>query len=49
MGAGAKAIIVITADVLHENKHMQSVFRHSGLKVSSQLRQGVYHFDLDFE
>jgi hypothetical protein len=27
---------------------MQAVFHHSGLKVRSQLVEGVYHFELDF-
>lgn len=37
-----------TAEVLSENKAMQAVFNKSGLKVKSQRRQGVYHFDMDF-
>ena len=37
-----------TADVLRENKAMQSVFNNSGLKVQSHLSQGVYHYDMEF-
>jgi acyl-CoA hydrolase/RimJ/RimL family protein N-acetyltransferase len=38
-----------TAEVLAENKAMQTVFNHSGLKVSSALRDRVYSYILDFE
>ena len=38
-----------TAEVLRENKAMQSVFNHSGLKVQSRLQEGVYHYDMTFE
>jgi GNAT superfamily N-acetyltransferase len=38
-----------TAEVLRENRAMQAVFNHSGLKVSSRLEEGVYHFDLEFQ
>ena len=37
-----------TAEVLRENERMQNVFNHSGLKVSSQLEEGVYSFHMDF-
>jgi acyl-CoA hydrolase/GNAT superfamily N-acetyltransferase len=37
-----------TAEVLRDNKAMQSVFNNSGLKVSSRLDEGVYHFELNF-
>ncbi len=37
-----------TAEVLKQNRAMQSVFNTSGLKVKSQLDGEVYHFDLDF-
>lgn len=42
------AIAGFTAEVLRENRRMQAVFHHSGLKVRSQLVEGVYHFELDF-
>ena len=34
-----------TAEVLTENKPMQAVLNHSGLKVSSRLEEDVYSFD----
>jgi hypothetical protein len=37
-----------TAEVFRENRRMQDVFHHSGLKVRSQLVEGLYHFQLDF-
>jgi acyl-CoA hydrolase/GNAT superfamily N-acetyltransferase len=37
------------AEVLRENKAMQSVFNNSGLKVRTKLEEGLYHFDLDFD
>ncbi|MBI4665006.1 MAG: GNAT family N-acetyltransferase [Nitrospinae bacterium] len=37
-----------TAEVLRENKSMQSVFNKSGLKIKSGLNEGVYSFELDF-
>lgn len=37
-----------TAEVLRENERMQSVFNHSGLRVSSHLEEGVYSFDMLF-
>ncbi len=37
-----------TAEVLAENKAMQTVFNRSGLRVRSQRRQGVVSFDMDF-
>ncbi|MCG3198039.1 MAG: GNAT family N-acetyltransferase [Candidatus Omnitrophica bacterium] len=38
-----------TAEVLAENKPMQAVFNNSGLKVKSDLRQGVYSYEMEFE
>ncbi|MFP4500067.1 MAG: GNAT family N-acetyltransferase [Candidatus Hydrogenedentota bacterium] len=38
-----------TAEVLRENKAMQNVFNQSGLKVKSEIQEGVYHYELDFE
>ena len=37
-----------TAEVLKENKAMQTVFNNSGLKVRSHLAGGVYSFEMDF-
>jgi len=38
-----------TAEVLTENKGMQTVFNRSGLKVKSQYRGDVFSYELDFE
>jgi acyl-CoA hydrolase/GNAT superfamily N-acetyltransferase len=38
-----------TAEVLRENKPMQTVFHHSGCKVQANLSEGAYSFQLDFE
>jgi acyl-CoA hydrolase/GNAT superfamily N-acetyltransferase len=38
-----------TAEVLQENKSMQSVINKSGCTVKSLLDYGVYHFEIDFE
>jgi RimJ/RimL family protein N-acetyltransferase len=38
-----------TAEVLPENKAMQAVFFHSGLKVTSRVEEGTYHFELGFD
>jgi GNAT superfamily N-acetyltransferase/acyl CoA:acetate/3-ketoacid CoA transferase beta subunit len=37
-----------TAEVLRENRRMQAVFNHSGLKVSSRLNDDVYSFEMEF-
>lgn len=37
-----------TAEVMRENKAMQAVINHSGMKVRSSLRDGVFHFEIDF-
>ena len=47
--ARRNGIAGFTAEVLEENKAMQGVFSGSGLKQRTQLRQGVYHYDMDFE
>jgi acyl-CoA hydrolase/GNAT superfamily N-acetyltransferase len=47
--ARRNGIAGFTAEVLDENKAMQSVFNQSGLKVQSHLRQGVYSYELDFK
>ena len=46
--AKAGGISGFTAEVLRQNVRMQAVFNHSGLKVSSQLEDGVYGFIMDF-
>jgi acyl-CoA hydrolase/GNAT superfamily N-acetyltransferase len=38
-----------TAEVLAENKAMQAVFNHSGLKTSSELQDRVFSFVMDFD
>jgi GNAT superfamily N-acetyltransferase len=38
-----------TAEVLRDNKRMQAVFNHSGLKVSSRLEEDVYSFAMEFD
>jgi GNAT superfamily N-acetyltransferase len=38
-----------TAEVLRENRRMQAVFNHSGLKVKSRLLDDVYSFEMEFE
>jgi len=35
-----------TAEVLRENRRMQAVFNHSGLKVTSRLEEGVFSFEM---
>ncbi|WP_448874947.1 GNAT family N-acetyltransferase [Desulfobulbus propionicus] len=46
--AKRNGIAGFTAEVLRENERMQNVFNHSGLKVSSQLEEGVYSFHMEF-
>lgn len=38
-----------TAEVMAENKGMQTVFNRSGLKVKSQYRGDVFSYEMDFE
>jgi GNAT superfamily N-acetyltransferase len=37
-----------TAEVMRDNKAMQAVINHSGMKVRSTLHEGVFHFEMDF-
>ncbi len=37
-----------TARVLRENQRMQTIFNHSGFKVTTRLEEGVYSFQIDF-
>jgi acyl-CoA hydrolase/GNAT superfamily N-acetyltransferase len=37
-----------TAEVLRDNRRMQSIFNHSGYKVKSRVEEGVYSFVIDF-
>jgi GNAT superfamily N-acetyltransferase len=46
--ASRNGIAGFTAEVLRDNKPMQAVINHSGMKVRSRLDQGVFHFDMDF-
>jgi acyl-CoA hydrolase/GNAT superfamily N-acetyltransferase len=47
--ARRNGIAGFTAEVLRENKSMQFVFESSGLKVESQLHEGVYSYVMNFE
>jgi len=47
--ARRNGIAGFTAEVLDENRAMQSVFNHCGLKIRSQASQGVYHYEMDFD
>ncbi len=46
--ARSNGITGFTAEVLEENRSMQSVFNNSGLNVVSHLREGVHHYDMTF-
>ena len=46
--AKRNGIAGFTAEVLRENRAMQSVFNHSGCQVESQMKDDVYFFDLNF-
>ena len=46
--AKRNGIAGFTAEVLRENRAMQSVFNHSGCQVESQMKEDVYFFDLNF-
>jgi acyl-CoA hydrolase/RimJ/RimL family protein N-acetyltransferase len=47
--ARRNGIAGFTAEVLAENKGMQTVFNRSGLKLRSQYRGDVHSYELDFE
>lgn len=38
-----------TAEVLRENKRMQAIFNNSGYNVKSNLEEGIYSFNIDFD
>ncbi|WP_028584311.1 bifunctional acetyl-CoA hydrolase/transferase family protein/GNAT family N-acetyltransferase [Desulfogranum mediterraneum] len=46
--AKGNGIAGFTAEVLRDNRRMQNVFNHSGLKVSSKIEEGVYSFEMEF-
>ena len=46
--AKSNGIAGFTAEVLDENKAMQAVFNHSGLNVNSNVREGVFHYEMTF-
>lgn len=46
--AKSNGIAGFTAEVLDENKAMQTLFNHSGLSITSNLREGVYHYEMMF-
>jgi len=47
--ARRNGIAGFTAEVLAENKGMQTVFNRSGLKLKSEYRGDVYSYEIDFE
>ena len=47
--AKRNGIAGFTAEVLPGNKSMQAVFHKGGCKIQTQLKEGLYHFELDFE
>jgi acyl-CoA hydrolase/GNAT superfamily N-acetyltransferase len=46
--AKRNGIAGFTAEVMRANKPMQAVINHSGMKVTSTLNEGVFHFELNF-
>lgn len=46
--AKRNGITGFTAEVLRENQRMQTIFNHSGFKVTTSLEEGVYSFVIDF-
>ena len=46
--AKRNGITGFTAEVLRENNRMQTIFNHSGNKVTTKLEEGVYSFVIDF-
>jgi acyl-CoA hydrolase/GNAT superfamily N-acetyltransferase len=46
--AKRNGIAGFTAEVMRDNKAMQAVINHSGMKVRSKLNEGVFHFEMDF-
>ena len=47
--ARRNGIAGFTAEVLDENKAMQSVFNNCGLKTESKLVEGVFHYTMQFD
>ena len=46
--AKQNGIVGFTAEVLRENRKMQTVFNRCGLTVTSRLEDDVYSFQMDF-
>lgn len=46
--AKRNGIAGFTAEVMRDNKPMQAVINHSGMKVRSTLNEGVFHYEMDF-
>lgn len=46
--AKASGISGFTAEVLRNNKRMQAIFNHSGLKVKSIIEEDVFSYTMDF-
>ena len=44
----ASGITGFTAEVLRNNKRMQAIFNHSGLKVKSSIEEDVFSYIMDF-
>jgi len=46
--AKRNGIAGFTAEVLRDNRAMQTVFQKSGCKVRSQLKEDIYYYEMDF-
>ncbi len=46
--AKRNGIAGFTAEVMRDNKAMQAVVNHSGMKVTSKLNDGVFHYEMNF-
>jgi hypothetical protein len=46
--AKRNGIAGFTAEVMRDNKPMQAVINHSGMKVRSSVNDGVFHFEMNF-
>jgi acyl-CoA hydrolase/GNAT superfamily N-acetyltransferase len=46
--AKRNGIAGFTAEVMRDNKPMQAVINHSGMKVRSSVNEGVFHYEMEF-
>ena len=46
--AMASGITGFTAEVLRNNRRMQAIFNHSGLKVKTSIEEDVFSYIMDF-